>query len=100
MTSFVHNPAFAAELAASPTMQTALSAAAVVIAGEIRRAAPIGQGPDAGHYKRSIRSKGPVVYSTDPFAHLVEWGSVNNPAYAPLRRGVLAAGLRLDPSAI
>lgn len=28
--------------------------------------------------------------------HLVEYGSRNNPAYAPLRRGVRAAGLRLD----
>lgn len=34
--------------------------------------------------------------STDPFAHLVEWGSVNNPAYAPLRRGVQNAGMRLE----
>lgn len=35
------------------------------------------------------------LISTDPFAHLVEWGSANNPPYAPLRRGVRAAGLRL-----
>lgn len=28
--------------------------------------------------------------------HLVEFGSKNNPPYAPLRRGVRAAGLRLD----
>jgi hypothetical protein len=26
------------------------------------------------------------VYSDDPFAHLVEWGSAKNPAYAPFRR--------------
>lgn len=33
--------------------------------------------------------------STDPFWHLIEFGSANNPAYAPLRRAVQAAGLRL-----
>lgn len=36
------------------------------------------------------------VGNTDPFFHLTEWGSVNNPPYAPLRRAVTAAGLRLD----
>lgn len=35
-----------------------------------------------------------TVYSTDPFAHLVEWGSVNNPAYGPLRRAAQRLGLR------
>jgi hypothetical protein len=35
------------------------------------------------------------VVNTDYGAHLAEWGSVNNPPHAPLRRGVRAAGLRL-----
>ena len=29
-------------------------------------------------------------------AHLDEFGSVNNPPYAPLRRGAMAAGLRIE----
>lgn len=33
------------------------------------------------------------VLTTDPFAHLIEFGSVNNPPYAPLRRGVESTGL-------
>lgn len=32
----------------------------------------------------------------DYAGHLIEWGSVNNPPHAPLRRGVQAGGLRLD----
>lgn len=36
------------------------------------------------------------VINDDAFYHLVEFGSVNNAAYAPMRRGVRAAGLRLD----
>ena len=51
---------------------------------------------ETGYYARHIRVIDHSVVSTDPFGHLVEFGSVNNIAYAPLRRGVLAAGLRLD----
>lgn len=36
-----------------------------------------------------------VVENTDYGAHLMEFGSANNPAHAPLRRGARAAGLRL-----
>lgn len=35
-----------------------------------------------------------TAYTTDPFGHLVEFGSINNPAYAPLRRAALRLGLR------
>lgn len=34
--------------------------------------------------------------NTDFGGHWVEWGSANNPPYAPLRRAVRAAGLRLE----
>lgn len=34
------------------------------------------------------------IGSDDPFWHLVEFGSANNPTYAPLRRGVERAGIR------
>lgn len=38
---------------------------------------------------------GITVYSTDWAAHLVEFGSANNPAYAPFRRAASALGLKL-----
>lgn len=42
-------------------------------------------------------SEGEVSLANNDFGgHLAEWGSVNNPPSAPLRRGVRAAGLRLD----
>ena len=65
-----------------------------VVAESVRQATPDG----TGAAKRSIRAAGDRVVSTDPFFHLIEWGSVNNPAYAPFRRGIRAAGLRLDES--
>lgn len=51
-----------------------------------------------GAAQRSIRADGDRVISTDRFWHLIEFGSVNSPAYAPFRRGIRAAGLRLDES--
>lgn len=56
-------------------------------------------------YSRSIRTTRAAptlegnqitVYSEDPFAHLIEWGSVKNPAYAPLRRAVTGIGMRFN----
>lgn len=38
------------------------------------------------------------VSNTDHGGHLIEWGSVNNPPHAPLRRAAMAAGTRLDES--
>lgn len=55
-------------------------------------------------FSRSITktgvTKGPngprlTVYSTDFAAHIVEYGSINNPAYSPFRRAAAALGLHL-----
>lgn len=43
-----------------------------------------------GRFKASIRRRKRRTYyrvvSLDPFAHLIEWGSVKNPVYAPFRK--------------
>jgi hypothetical protein len=59
--------------------------------------------PGTHHYERSIGSAVGLVgisligrvFSTDIAAHLIEFGSINNPAYAPLRLGVESTGLRV-----
>lgn len=85
-----------AQLERDPAYRQLRRHAARAAAGAARAIAPVGR---TGDYQDSIddREYGDevVVESTDPFAHLVEFGSVNNPAYAPLRRGVRAAGLDL-----
>jgi len=48
---------------------------------------------DTGNYARSIEVDGGTVYSTDPGAPYIEFGSVNNPPFAPLRRGVDGTGV-------
>jgi hypothetical protein len=49
---------------------------------------------NTGYFIRRIVPIGSRVHLHDNFWHLVEYGSVNNPPYAPARRGVVMAGLR------
>lgn len=70
------------------------------IASEVEQRAPV----DTGDFRDSIEvlpaemtMRGPVVtvHSTDFAAHMVEFGSVNNPVYAPFRKAANALGLPL-----
>ncbi len=38
------------------------------------------------------------ITTSDAIWHIIEYGSVNNPPYAPIRRGVIAAGLHWNGS--
>lgn len=93
---FRPNPRLAQELARQPEMRRALADAARAVKTEAERVAPVGS---TGRYARSFvvgaTPEGATVGNTDFAAHWVEYGSRNNPPYAPLRRGVRAAGLRL-----
>lgn len=92
MSRFVPNPAAHQLLEQAQPMQTHLEDTARTVAGQVRRAGPLGE---TGNYRRSIRARGTRVVAEDFAWHLVEYGSVKNPPYAPLRRGVRAAGVRL-----
>lgn len=94
--TFVPNPDFLSELQADPEYVEALTE----VADDIRA--------EALQIKHRIMSRrgfegvmtvvdGSEVYvtNTDHGAHLDEWGSVNNPPYAPMRTAVNAAGFRL-----
>lgn len=90
------NLSFARQQSVEPEMLAAFAAAAEGLAESIKANAPI----QTGRYKRSIKvTQAPtqITVGTHDFAgHIIEWGSVKTPALAPIRRGVLAAGLRLD----
>lgn len=94
---FRPNPRMEAELRRSPEFQ----AAALQIAERVRIQAEATAPVLTGYYKRHFvvtkEGEAVLVGNTDPFAHLVEWGSSKNPAHAPLRRGAQAAGLQLRP---
>lgn len=103
----VNDGTLAAFINTNETMQKALGLAAENLMNQAKNNAPIGKpkgrahGP-SGYYMRRFQVRkyrnGYRVVNVDPFAHLVEWGSVNNPAYAPIRRAVRTSGLRYVPN--
>lgn len=96
MARFRKNPTFDKVMAQEAIRSGVVRVVAGVVAQHVRNAAP----QVTGKYAASIKTSEETVYTDDPFGHLVEWGSANNPPYAPLRRGVQAAGLRLDEGAV
>jgi hypothetical protein len=103
MSDFTYNPAVEKQLLRDPNMAQMLATYAEAGAENARADAPTGHRHRGLHYRDSIHAavgvdgRGPFgrVFSVDFAAHLVEFGSVHNPAYAPLRRGVEATGLRV-----
>lgn len=102
--SFLPNPKLDEELAANPEIREGLKASAEpgrVQAEAFARDAGGPWMPRAGQELVQILEDDTGIYlvNTDYGAHLMEWGSVNNAPHAPLRRGALAAGLRVveDP---
>lgn len=97
---FKRNPSFLSQLKRGVEFQAVLDDAAGAVQQAAEHETPIGATADTiHHYKTTKAPTTRKVGNTDPFFHLTEWGSVNNVAYAPLRRGVQAAGLRLDERA-
>lgn len=93
---YTPNPAFAALLAHSLGMEKTMAATATRVAATVKQQAPV----RTGAYHRSLGAGASHtadgwegrVYSTDHFWHIIEFGSINNPAYAPLRRGLDRSG--------
>lgn len=92
-----------------PTMQQALEKVAVMIEETAQQVAPYGKSLSFparrpmrhGRYKalfamRKVKG-GYQVWNDDPFAHLVEWGSIKNPVYAPFRTAINQLGLKFRP---
>ena len=87
---FQRNPAFAKEIRDDPGVKRVLEEYARRGADGARA---VGNAiRDTGAYANSIRQDGTRVVSDDPGAMFIEFGSVNNPPFAPLRRGADATG--------
>lgn len=87
---YVPNPKFKRELDREPGVKRELADRADD-AEVVARSIGLSLG-GTGAYASSIASPGGRLLTTDPAGHLIEWGSVNNPPYAPLRRAVQATG--------
>jgi hypothetical protein len=89
-----------ASIANSPRGQS--SSRALPQRGQSRRAAGRSMRGTSGYFVRHFRVRKYRYWyrlqNDDPFAHLVEWGSVNNPTYAPIRRAIRASRLRYIPN--
>lgn len=97
MGSFKPNRKALAKLRRTPEHKAMLRAHAERVKDHAERESPIGESEDYIHSFVITETPTAVrVGNRDFAAHLIEWGSVNNPPWAPLRRGVRAAGLRLD----
>lgn len=92
--AFRRNPAFITQFKATPSYQAGMKRITVIVAEAIRVAALPYR--DSGNYIRRIDTRGTRVQLEKHFAHLMEYGSVNNPPQANVRRGVIAAGLRFS----
>lgn len=92
---YVPNPLFEEEVETTPQFKRGMWDITDDGAAAVRRAAPV----RTGYYRHHVKAIGTRIRTLDVFWHLVEFGSVNNPPYAPLRRGLRAAGFRLvvDP---
>jgi hypothetical protein len=91
------NPLFKRELEAEVTYRLFLrgeaEAAARVANTLAHRIMPAGRGAVIEAQQDGDKV---LIVNSAHGGHLDEWGSTHNPAYAPLRRGVRAAGLRLE----
>lgn len=97
----VNNPAGIDALLGEPGVRRVVETVAKAVASAAGEIAPDGgTGPGlAQSYKatraeRTLTGVKATAYTTDIAGHLAEWGSINNPAYAPLRRGAERVGLR------
>lgn len=99
MSKFVPNKNFADEMREQSEHRQALEQAANAVQD---RAAQFADQAGAPWMRRqsetmvvSVDGDDVAVVNTDYAGHLMEWGSRNNAAHAPLRRAVRAAGLKL-----
>lgn len=100
--------AFKANPRAAETLEAAvreeLFAVASKIAGKAGELAPDGTSSTARNpayasrfsYKVRFIDGRFIIRSTDPNAHIVEFGSIRSPEYAPLRRAIRSLGLQLN----
>lgn len=100
------NPALAAELGADPRFRRSLLARGIDVRKAIAGNLPSGRG--GGRRVAAFARKAYAdlagsgadvevhVGTRWRLGHIIEFGSVNNPAYAPLRRAARQTGLRFE----
>ena len=102
---FKANPKLEKELNEDPDMVEMLKERAEQVAQVVRQIAPRGDSPSGEHYADKIEVE-VVKEQNETIVRMVarkftsvfiEFGTINNPTFAPLRRGIESTGLRLKP---
>lgn len=97
---FIPNPKFAEQMNADPDTRKGLKEAAEAAKPMIEAAARDAGAPWMPRGGELIivgeDEDGVYIANTDHAAHLIEFGSINNPPFAPQRRGASNAGLRIE----
>jgi hypothetical protein len=99
---FTPNPAGIVDLMTDPGMKLLVVGATAAVRDEAEAGSPRRTGHFATSFTTEVETTatGPVgtLGNSDVGAAAIEFGSVNNPPYAPIRRAVRATGLRLQDS--
>lgn len=101
MNRYVRNPAGLRELARSAALHAATESVGRHVINQAAALSPSWQFSQSLVILRSDVKGDELVVSVGSrwgLAHIIEWGSRNNPAYAPLRRAVVALGLKFEQS--
>jgi hypothetical protein len=103
---FRPDPGLADELGGDPAFRRWVLARAIDVRKEIPSRLPVGR--SGGRRVQAFARKSfaevegtgrdvhAVVGTKWRLGHIIEFGSVNNPAYAPVRKSVLALGMRFE----
>jgi hypothetical protein len=105
---FRYNPRVVEEVCSDPRLHRLLLARAIDVKKGIAGNLPSGAtgGKRVSSYSRKAyaeiegagRDAHAVVGTKWRLGHIIEFGSVNNPAYAPLRKSVRQTGLKFEES--
>lgn len=103
---FIPNPGFPDELGNSPGMRRMLKGAAEAVQDGIAAELPSGRtggrrvAPYATQSFATVQGTGRDAHGVAgtrwKLAHIIEFGSINNPAYAPLRKAAIRTGMRFE----
>ena len=100
---YVENPGWEAKLLRNPQGRAALRAVANTYKDHVAHNVPVHTGDLQGWYEETGRVRsGKLSYGVPTMEywtgvhiyHIIEWGSIHNPPYAPLRRTSDELGLK------
>ncbi len=107
MGRYVENKGWQIRVLKTPEARAEIRGVADLVLASITANVPIRTGEYQAYWERTTKTRrsqaadftaAAKIETSDAIWHIIEYGSVNNPPYAPIRRGVIEAGLKFDGS--